>query len=101
VFTPVAWKAYPNNDSVAMGDHSLNLTFSFSGPNDVVSSAAHNTRFRARGRPSGFSVLLRTSSDGITRKPPPSNAVSSPLSSIRVGLTPTSTVVEGARQGSS
>ena len=42
VFTPIAWKSYPNNDSVEMGDHSLNLNFSFGGPNDVVSSAAHS-----------------------------------------------------------
>ena len=79
VFTPIAWKSYPNNDSVEMGDHSLNLNFSFGGPNDVVSSAAHNTRFGSRGTPSGFTVLLRTSSDGTTRKLPPTNAVSSRL----------------------
>jgi hypothetical protein len=99
VFTPIAWKSYPNKDSVEMGDHSLNLNFSFGGPNDVVSSAAHNIRFGARGRPSGFSVLLRTSSDGTTRKLPPTDAVSSRLSATRVGLTPTSTLVEGANAG--
>ena len=99
VFIPIAWKPYPGNDSVEMGDHSLNLNFSFGGPNDVVSSAAHNTRFGARGRPSGFSVLLRTSSDSKTRKLPPTDAVSSRLRSIRVGLTPTSTLVEGSSAG--
>jgi hypothetical protein len=99
VFIPIAWKPYPGNDSVEMGDHSLNLNFSFGGPNDVVSSAAHNTRFGARGRPSGFSVLLRTSSAGKTRKLPPTDAVSSRLRSIRVGLTPTSTLVEGSSAG--
>src|SRR5215211_1578922 len=99
VFTPVAWKSYPNNDSVEMGDHSLNLNFSYGGPNDVVSSAAHNTHFGSRGRPSGFSVLLRTSSDGATRKLPPTDAISSRLSSVRVGLTPTSTLAEGANAG--
>jgi Glycosyl hydrolase family 52 len=99
VFTPIAWKSYPNNDSVEMGDHSLNLNFSFGGPNDVVSSAAHNIRFGARGRPSGFSVLLRTSSDGSTRKLPPTDAASSRLNSVRVGLTPTSTLVEGSNAG--
>ena len=99
VFTPVAWKSYPNNDSVEMGDHSLNLNFSFGGPNDVVSSAAHNIHFGSRGSPSGFSVLLRTSSDGATRKLPPTDAISSRLSSVRVGLTPTSTLAEGANAG--
>ena len=99
VFTPIAWKSYPNNDSVEMGDHSLNLNFSFGGPNDVVSSAAHNIRFGSRGTPSGFTVLLRTSSDGTTRKLPPTDAVSSRLSSVRVGLTPTSTLVEGTNAG--
>ena len=99
VFVPVAWKSYPTNDSVEMGDHSLNLNFSFGEPNDVVSSAAHNIRFGARGTPSGFSVLLRTSSDGATRKLPPTDAVSSRLSSVRVGLTPTSTLVEGTNAG--
>jgi hypothetical protein len=99
LLAPIAWKNYPGDDSVEMGDHSLNLNFSFGGPNDVVSSAAHNIRFGARGRPSGFSVLLRTSSDGITRKLPPTDAVQSQLSSIRVGLTPTTTLVEGSRAG--
>jgi hypothetical protein len=99
VFIPITWKTYSGNDSIETGDHSLNLNFSFGGPNDVVSSAAHNTRFGARGRPSGFSVLLRTSSDGITRKLPPTDAVPSRLSSIRVGLTPTTTLVEGTSAG--
>jgi Glycosyl hydrolase family 52 len=99
MFSPVAWKSYPNNDSFEMGDHSLNMNFSFGGPNDVVSSAAHNTRFGSRGTPSGFSVLLRTSSDGTTRKLPPTDVVASRLSAVRVGLTPTSTLVEGTNAG--
>jgi hypothetical protein len=99
VFVPVAWQSYPTKDSVEMGDHALNLNFSFGQPNDVVSSAAHNIRFGERGSQSGFSVLLRTSSDGATGKLPPTDAVSSRLGSVRVGLTPTSTLVEGAQAG--
>jgi Glycosyl hydrolase family 52 len=98
VFTPIAWESYRHNDSVEMGDHSLNLNFNF-GEANVVSSAAHNIRFGARGTPSGFSVLLRTSSDASTRKLPPSDAASSRLRSVRVGLTPTSTLVEGSNAG--
>jgi Glycosyl hydrolase family 52 len=99
IFAPVAWKRQPTNDSVEMGDHSLNLNFSFGEPNDVVSSAAHNIHFGTRGTPSGFSVLLRTTSDGATRELPPTEAVSSRLSSVRVGLTATSTLVEGTNAG--
>jgi hypothetical protein len=98
-FVPVAWKSYPTKDSVEMGDHALNLNFSFGEPNDVVSSAAHDIRFGQRGTPSGFSVLLRTSSDGATGKLPPTDASSSRLSSVRVGLTPTATLVEGTNAG--
>jgi Glycosyl hydrolase family 52 len=44
-------------------------------------------------------VLLRTSSDGATRKLPPTKAISSRLGSVRVGLTPSSTLVEGSTNG--
>ena len=81
VATPIAWKAYPANESVEMGDHSLNMNFNFGGPNNVVSSSAHNIRFGEPGTSSGYAVLLRTSSDSTTRKLPPTGAISSRLSS--------------------
>ena len=97
--SPVAWKTYPTNDSVEMGDHALNLNFNFGGPNSVISSAAHNLHYGRTGQPSGYTVLLRTSSDGATRKLPPTTASLSRLSSTRVGLTPTSTLVQGSTSG--
>jgi hypothetical protein len=96
VFNPVAWKSYPTSDSVEMGDHALNLNLNFSSPNNTVSSAAHNLKNGATGTPSGYTVLLRTSSDGATQKLPPTPTSITRLSSVRVGLTPTSTVVQGA-----
>jgi hypothetical protein len=96
VFTPVAWKSYPTSDSVEMGDHALNLNFNFGSPNNTVSSAAHNLKNGATGTPSGYTVLLRTSSDGATQKLPPTPTSITRLSSVRVGLTPTSTIVQGS-----
>jgi hypothetical protein len=95
VFTPVAWKSYPTSDSVEMGDHALNLNFNFGSPNNTVSSAAHNLKNGATGTSSGYTVLLRTSSDGATQKLPPTPTNITRLSSVRVGLTPTSTIVQG------
>jgi hypothetical protein len=96
VFAPVAWKSYPTSDSVEMGDHALNLNFNFGSPNNTVSSAAHNLKNGTTGTPSGYTVLLRTSSDGVTQKLPPTPTSLTRLSSVRVGLTPTSTIVQGA-----
>jgi Glycosyl hydrolase family 52 len=95
VFAPVAWKSYPASDSVEMGDHALNLNFNFGSPNNTVSSAAHNLKNGITGTPSGYTVLLRTSSDGATQKLPPTPTSITRLSSVRVGLTPTSTIVQG------
>ncbi len=99
IFSPVAWKSYPHNDSVESGDHSLNLNFNFGAPNNVASSTAHLLEAASRGTPSGYSVLLRTSGDGATRKLPPTGIIDSRLASLRVGLTPTSTLVEGTANG--
>jgi hypothetical protein len=94
------WVSYPNNDSIEQGDGSLDLVTNFaSSVSNVTSSTAplaSSTAVTAVN--SGLTALLRTS-DGSTGALPPNSSAEPLLSSTRVGLRPTTTVIEGAHSG--
>ena len=94
---PDQWLNDPVTDSIENGDHALDLNFNF-GVSSVVSSAAHDYSAGERGTDAGFTALVHTA-DGTTGKLPPTVGSIPVLDGARVGVTPTSTLVQGPGRG--
>lgn len=94
------WVSYPNSDAIEQGDGSLDLVTNFaSSVSNVTSSTAPLASSTATNAVNtGLTALLRTS-DGSTGALPPNSSSEPLLGSTRVGLRPTTTVIEGAHSG--
>jgi hypothetical protein len=95
-----AWQSYPNNDSIEQGDGALDLVTSLNSSSGKVtsSSAPLASSTASTAVTTNLTVLLRNS-DGSTGALPPNTTSQPLLSSVRVGLTPTTTVLEGSHGG--
>jgi Malectin domain/Carboxypeptidase regulatory-like domain/Glycosyl hydrolase family 52/Domain of unknown function (DUF4965) len=95
-----SWESYPNSDSIEQGDGALDLVTSLNSSSGKVTSSTAPLVSSTAGTAvnTGFTVLLRNS-DGTTDALPPNSTSQPLLSSVRVGLTPTTTVLEGSHGG--
>jgi hypothetical protein len=94
------WVPYPTNDSLELGDGALDLVTSFAaGASSVTSSTASLASATAVTAVNANLTALLHTSDGATGALPPNSTTQSTLTGARVGVRPTTTIVEGGHSG--
>ncbi|MDQ1485930.1 MAG: hypothetical protein QOJ62_1623 [Actinomycetota bacterium] len=97
---PTSWVPYPNSDSIELGDGSLDLVTSFASSAARVTSSTSplSSATAVTAVTTNLTALLRAS-DGSTGALPPNVTTQPLLASPRVGLRPSTTVLEGTQAG--